>query len=1506
MSSISVITTILLLFIFVHGLTIALKNTSKHKLNTYFTDRQYGFNILHDCLYYSVTDDSLDYEPGWSGLSQIIPFCIRPDGDEILDSVPSTMNGTIYTFSELRLQQITSQQLYDWSAPVDLAQRYQFYLNSSNELLSNETFSNCTRPWFGQFCQFRFDEDESLSNIIKVSFFSKNEQLGNMFQVTNSTCYVHLNCDTGPEPYCLDWRAICDGKTDCINDNADERYCSELEMKICDIDEFQCHNGQCIPEEFFRNDRANPDCMDGSDEWGRYVCSEDPSMRCEDRSSAHGYLPDKRGAIFNCGTGESSFLYEDLCSNNRLFLFYRNVFSSSNNYLLSNECWSALVHYFKVNSYVNLTINESSLCYSAKEHCSRFIFDSCPSLFIFPSSPALFGHVYLNYFRNQSVDQSLSPKNLAQLIYVCYNNRLCPYMLYTIKINGSNCQLVTVFWSCSSNGISEELCKNDGFFRCENSNGVADCLNSEDEKADEKLIKNEPDSFTKICDSFVDINFESYIENRSAETDETNCEKWPCSNVYTHCNGYWNCKNGSDELNCPNLPSTCRANEFQCVSSETFALICLPAVRAGDGHVDCLGGSNERLYCRRDAPDDLTVRYRCWNSNRCIDVYNICSDIKECRFKDEKKFCNTTYGMFGICDQYDWHPEKERHPSHQFLCDMDESLKINTMYFALTDQGHRPNVPKTNWLENNVLLPPFHNYKSRSVIVAWLCNRGLFVWRWIGKELRHFCLCPPAYYSHRCQFQNQRISLSYRVHTTEWRTVFIFVIMLIDNSSQIHSYEQRSYLALRDCDVLFGINLLYSSRPKDLSKKYIVRIDLFEKFNLNYRVTWEFPIEFYFLPVYRISTILKVPSEMSTTSNDCFPNCIHGECLLYVNTQRPFCRCIQGWFGLSCERNYSCYCANGSICIGSDNHNTICVCSLDKYGGRCLLTRSPCNPNPCMNEGLCVPTDERISIHNFLCICRQSYTGLTCEHEHSRIEISFPDMPIPTSVIIHMITVLNNASHLRTTVIKKLAFDQDYVTIYQSLEYHVIFVQLHGSYFLAYIEPKFKPASILNLPLAVSNECRFVNMLLNSTVMSLNILERTKFYYDLCHEQSHLECFYDEIHMCLCLSERHANCLEFDHNMTYDCYEMNNCKNDAQCLQDHPTCPSSRSCVCAECYYGSQCQFNTKGFGLTLDVILGYQIRPHLSLRRQPMTLQMVMVVTTIMFMLGLVNGFASIMTFKSANVRHVGCGLYLLFSSILSTCTTITFNFKFWFLVLAQKGTITNRSYISFSCIVVDMLLQVSINSSEWLNAVAIVERAFIVNKGVPLDKKKTKHFATIFIPVLIAFISLTNIHDPLHRHLIDDIEEQRTWCIVSYSNSIQILNSVTKIFHFLTPFLLNVSSALIIILTISRKHAKVKQQIVYTQHFREQFRQHRHLLVSPIILIVLTLPRLIISVKFGCMKSARNPWIFLVGYYSSYIPSLLTFIVFVLPSDMYKTEFFDALKQQRMVIKRLLTGVP
>ena len=739
-----------------------------------------------------------------------------------------------------------------------------------------------------------------------------------------SVVTIHLYCEVGPAPMCLDWRDICDGKRDCLNDRSDERDCLELEMNLCDAEEFQCQNGQCIPIEFFGDDRANPDCLDGSDEVGRFACDEDPSIRCEDGSHRFGYLQTVRGVTFNCGDGLPQAIgYTGTCRNRRASLLLVTLFSKSNNPSLSSQCLSAMIHYLQLNEELDLPENKKLPCYAIDQRCSTFILKSCPPLFAFPASPALFAHVYFYYSNNQTISNFEERHTPAKPMYVCYNESFCPSIPWTIRIDQLACRpfndlsntsgwfnvlkdLSEKFWSCSPNGIDEELCPQEGFFQCENSSkcipnrrlvdGIADCWNASDERGDHLCNPNDPSRFSctseskclshlilrdgvndcakgedergiraysekdlislpTTCDGFIQVNLRRYMQDNSTETDENHCDLWPCSNVYTRCDEYWNCPNGIDELNCPLLSGSCLRGEFLCVSSVTFQLICLPFVNANDGHVDCLGGADERFHCRQLLPDMPDYRYRCWNSTKCINLSYLCARTAQCPSLDDARFCDQTEPSLelGVCLRYINNPDLRRHPSFRFLCALDEWGKPAAVHFALTELEPRStSVREQRFIDMSLAL----DYTEASLNVAWMCNRGLLVRHQNKDELLHDCSCPPAYYGNRCQFQNQRVSLSFRVKTFEMRTVFHLVIVLTDNTSQIHSTEQRFYLGVHHCDTQFGLNLLYADRPKSDSKKYAVRIDLFEKFDLKYRASWEFPVRFSFLPVYRIAALL--------------------------------------------------------------------------------------------------------------------------------------------------------------------------------------------------------------------------------------------------------------------------------------------------------------------------------------------------------------------------------------------------------------------------------------------------------------------------------------------------------------------------------------------------------------------------------------------------------------------------------------------------------------------------
>ena len=311
-------------------------------------------------------------------------------------------------------------------------------------------------------------------------------------------------------------------------------------------------------------------------------------------------------------------------------------------------------------------------------------------------------------------------------------------------------------------------------------------------------------------------------------------------------------------------------------------------------------------------------------------------------------------------------------------------------------------------------------------------------------------------------------------------------------------------------------------------------------------------------------------------------------------------------------------------------------------------------------------------------------------------------------------------------------------------------------------QTSYNKSTVLEKTIRPSNRCRHIGKLFNEAVMQLHPLRRIKHYQVLCQRNApDLMCFYDDVHLCLCQDHRRhrvANCFEFNHKMTFNCFGQSVCQNDAHCFQDSPICPRRSMCVCPACYYGTRCQFTTSFFSLSLDAILGYHIEPSVGLIKQPLMVQISVVLTIIFIFIGLLNGTLALITFKSKSTRSVGCGYYLLCASITTLVITAMFGLKFFILLLAQMQVIGNRSFLSFQCHSVDFILLCALNMEQWLNAFVAVERTITIVKGARFDKKKSKRMAKLVMCILLLNIIVTGLDDPIHRRLIDkESEDER-----------------------------------------------------------------------------------------------------------------------------------------------------
>ena len=339
------------------------------------------------------------------------------------------------------------------------------------------------------------------------------------------------------------------------------------------------------------------------------------------------------------------------------------------------------------------------------------------------------------------------------------------------------------------------------------------------------------------------------------------------------------------------------------------------------------------------------------------------------------------------------------------------------------------------------------------------------------------------------------------------------------------------------------------------------------------------------------------------------------------------------------------------------------------------------------------------------------------------------------------------------------------------------------------------------------------------------------------------------------------------------------------------------------CFLGDRCQSYAKGVGLTLDDILRYEIKSNNTLVGQSLTVKVSAALTMIFFVAGLINSGLSLLTFQNRETRQVGTGIYLLTSSVTSFLTISMFTINFWFFVLTRTNPSVSRSILHGGCVIIEPALKLVLYLDNWLNACVAVERAIAVSRGVKFDKQRSKRIARWILLVLPFTLVASIIHEPLHRQLFDDREMQSVWCVTRYSSSLQHYNTIILFFHFLGPFAANLFSALFIIFGTVRRRSRIQVGHSYIEQLRQQLSEHKQLLISPMVLVLLSLPRLIISLISGCVDVSRHAWLYLLGYFISFIPSVMIFVVFVLPSGLYKRQFRQSTKQWRRRLYRSWT---
>ncbi|CAF1653429.1 unnamed protein product, partial [Adineta ricciae] len=947
----------------------------------------------------------------------------------------------ICTFEELFHLNINPNEIFLWSKSIDIAEQYQHYLNQENKSeIFNKIFYNCTKSWFGDQCQYSFEENDKMNILIPRSSSS-------------FSCYELFECNRGESSFCLDWREICDGRIDCFNNGIDEMNCFHLEINECNEDEYRCHNGQCISKYYYQYEHYTVECVDQSDLANIYPCPNSDLFidlfYCEENICPPGEMK------FSCGDGQCVEDY-DQCFNGRHLMLFKSLILQGN---LSNHCWISMICLTQIMKQLNETFCEE---FFSNFHFQQFL-HSCDDLIQFPINPVLFGHIYFLYRPKQidfiEINYVLLPD------FICYDQQLCSFLHSTFFYKSFSCKFASEFgldltknyktWKSvidtiksSFNGCENQykwksLNKIESLYQCENSSkliskhriadGIIDCYLKEDEfhlelscllndtfrfrcfnenlcrspilKTSHKCLLNDDEKFNEIlfhqiCDQHIDFSSSQFL-NEQNHTDESNCDNWPCNNIYTRCNGIWNCPNGEDEQMCQIL--NCSQNSLQCISSLNSTLICLSLNEIENEIVDCIGGIDELHLCSIvDSSKGISSHLRCLNSSTCF---------------QSSLFCHF----------------------NQILC--PEWISLNQ------------SLLKENLCHQKSLFQLKEKISTRkriSLKSSMTCHRGYSIYISTKNSSINSlkCFCPSNYYGYFCEYQNERVSLTFTFLSPNKEILYHFFIKLINKKREIYSYEQIFFIPQSECRQSFNIYLLYSLRSKDFDENYSIHIDLYEKLSLKYISSWIFPIPFVFLPVNRMALLLTLP--LSPINSKCSLKCQNGFCQKYLNENQEFCLCHSGYSGYFCEIPLNCDdCSSDSICLDKYFNRSICMCPLNQFGFRCLLKHS-CPLDYCQNQGKCLVINERFHSESYLCLCSSQYFGIHCEQKKSHLKISFSNEISPSSyVFVYIYTeILNGIPSSQKQIFEKISNGKKDFNIYFPYLFQMIFIEMNQNYYL--------------------------------------------------------------------------------------------------------------------------------------------------------------------------------------------------------------------------------------------------------------------------------------------------------------------------------------------------------------------------------------------------------------------------------------------------------------------------
>lgn len=399
------------------------------------------------------------------------------------------------------------------------------------------------------------------------------------------------------------------------------------------------------------------------------------------------------------------------------------------------------------------------------------------------------------------------------------------------------------------------------------------------------------------------------------------------------------------------------------------------------------------------------------------------------------------------------------------------------------------------------------------------------------------------------------------------------------------------------------------------------------------------------------------------------------------------------------------------------------------------------------------------------------------------------------------------------------------------------------------------------------------------------------FYHRICQAKENtstsLTCFRDWNYLCICdIDYYRVEC--FGYNRSID--QCSVCLSNGYCLKGELNDKSDFLCLCQRCYHGQMCQYSTEFMSFTLDSL----IVKDLQTNRQ-VSVGIYISAAILIFLFGLFNNVNSFLTFIRPKPRQMVVGNYLLIISVVDQCSLLLLFFKVIHIILGSNGTLYQYTNLNlYSCKSVSYLLSVVTRMTYWLTSLITIERLFLVFFPISSKLKDPRRILVLCILVTLCLFGM-HIHEVMYYTIIADYSDKSlnvTLCVTDYTqSSILNYNRANVFIHYLIPFLIQIISITILIIQVACNRARItgNHQQTFFNLLMRQLKTQKEQYITPSIIVLSSLPQTILSFSYACieLKQSWQRYTLLTTYFLSYLPQMLGYILYVLPSTTYSEEF-------------------